>query len=267
LENDPGLEFETAGVRGELMPLGTGASKFDLAVSFGERWDEGGGPAGLGGFVDYSTDLFDRTTVEDLVARLARWIGTLAEAPDTPVSRLDAVLPDERVRVLREWNATSREVLSGPLGALFAAQAQRTPDAVAVVSDEGELTFAELEARANRLAHRLVAQGVGPERVVALVLPRSVELVVAQLAVVKAGGAFLPVDPAYPRERVDYMLTDAAPHLVIREGDDLDASAYPSTPPQVEVLPGHAAYVIYTSGSTGRPKGVVVSHAGVGNLA
>ncbi|MEU0088955.1 amino acid adenylation domain-containing protein, partial [Streptomyces sp. NPDC006274] len=173
----------------------------------------------------------------------------------------------ERERVVGEWNATGRVVPSGTLAALFEAQVARTPDAVAVVSEEGELSFAELNERANRLAHRLIAEGVGPERVVALVLPRSVELAVTQLAVVKAGGAFLPVDPAYPQDRIAYMIEDAGPVLVISGSDELDVSGMPTANPSVEVPVSSAAYVIYTSGSTGRPKGVVVSHAGVGNLA
>jgi non-ribosomal peptide synthetase component F len=175
----------------------------------------------------------------------------------------------ERERVVGEWNATGRVVPSGTLAALFEAQVARTPDAVAVVSEEGELSFGELNERANRLAHRLIAEGVGPERVVALVLPRSVELAVTQLAVVKAGGAFLPVDPAYPQDRIAYMLSDARPVLVVDDAwtATVDTSELPATDPAVDVAVDHPAYVIYTSGSTGRPKGVVVSHAGVGNLA
>ncbi|MCB5183572.1 AMP-binding protein, partial [Streptomyces antimicrobicus] len=269
LQNNAAAELDLGGLTVRSEDTDLGAAKFDLALSFGERWDEDGGPAGLGGFVDYSTDLFDRTTVEELVGRLGAWLKALAQSPDTRISEVSLLLDTERERVLHEWNATSREVLSGPLGALFAAQAARTPDAVAVVSEDGELTYAELEARANRLAHRLVAQGVGPERVVALVLPRSVELVVAQLAVVKAGGAFLPVDPAHPQDRIDHMLTDAAPVVVVDDAwlATADLSGLPQTAPAVEIDPAHPAYVIYTSGSTGRPKGVVVSHAGVGNLA
>jgi amino acid adenylation domain-containing protein/non-ribosomal peptide synthase protein (TIGR01720 family) len=269
LENDPGLVVETAGLRGELMPLGTGAAKFDLAVSFGERRDDEGRPAGLGGFVDYSLDLFDRETVEGLVARLGDWLAAVAAGPDIRISDVALLSPAERERVVGEWNATGRVVPSGTLAGLFEAQVARTPDAVAVVSEGGELSFGELNERANRLAHRLIAEGVGPERVVALVLPRSVELAVTQLAVVKAGGAFLPVDPAYPQDRIAYMLSDARPVLVVDDAwtATVDTSGLPATDPVVDVTVDHPAYVIYTSGSTGRPKGVVVSHAGVGNLA
>ncbi|MFD5559042.1 amino acid adenylation domain-containing protein, partial [Streptomyces sp. NPDC127068] len=130
------------------------------------------------------------------------------------------------------------------------------------------ISYGELNVRANRLAHWLIGEGVGPERLVALELPRSVDLVVAVLAVQKAGGAYLPVDPAYPRERREFMLRDAAPLLVLdAQSMTRDVSGLPDTDPGVVVEPGHPAYVIYTSGSTGTPKGVVVTHRGVSSLA
>ncbi|TWP50723.1 amino acid adenylation domain-containing protein [Lentzea tibetensis] len=148
---------------------------------------------------------------------------------------------------------------------LFRAQVDRTPDAPAIISTRETLTFAELNARANRLAHWLIARGAGPERVVALRLPRSVEILVAQLAVLKAGAAYLPIDPAYPADRIEFMLTDAAPLLVL--DGPVDTSGCPDTDPVVDVDLAGIAYVIYTSGSTGRPKGVLVSHAGLANFS
>ncbi|WP_285742219.1 non-ribosomal peptide synthetase [Lentzea sp. NBRC 105346] len=148
---------------------------------------------------------------------------------------------------------------------LFRAQVDRTPNATAIVSADETLTYAELNARANRLAHWLVARGAGPERVIALRLPRSVEILVAQLAVLKAGAAYLPIDPAYPAERIEFMLTDAAPLLVL--DGPVDASGCPDTDPVTDVTPDNSAYVIYTSGSTGRPKGVVVQHTGLANFS
>jgi non-ribosomal peptide synthetase component F len=192
-----------------------------------------------------------------------------------------------------EWNDTDHEVPAATLPQLFEAQVARTPDLPAVVFDGGSLSYAELEARANRLAHLLIRRGVGPERIVALALPRSVEIVEAQLAVVKAGAAFLPVDPGYPPERIAFMLADAAPVLVITSaqlavelplGDAAGVvavdepataravAAMPSRPPTdadraSPMLLAHPAYVIYTSGSTGRPKGVVVSHRGLASFS
>ncbi|MEV4233339.1 amino acid adenylation domain-containing protein, partial [Streptomyces bobili] len=150
---------------------------------------------------------------------------------------------------------------------LFAAQVAATPDTVALVCADVEMTYRQLDAAANRFAHALIARGVGPEQIVAVALPRSVESVVAVLGVLKAGAAYLPVDPAYPAARIAFMLDDARPAVVL---DDpalvAENSGRPETDPGVVVDARHPAYVIYTSGSTGRPKGVVVSHSGVSGL-
>ena len=148
---------------------------------------------------------------------------------------------------------------------LFEARVRATPDAVALVFEDTELTYGELNARANRLAHALVARGAGPERVVGLSLPRSIDMIVAEVAVLKAGAAYLPLDPDYPAERIAFMVADAAPVLVL---DSVDGLAYgqPDTDPVRSLQVTNAAYVIYTSGSTGRPKGVVLSHTGVAKL-
>nr|WP_157529030.1 non-ribosomal peptide synthetase [Kibdelosporangium sp. MJ126-NF4]CEL21437.1 FIG01294969: hypothetical protein [Kibdelosporangium sp. MJ126-NF4]CTQ95996.1 FIG01294969: hypothetical protein [Kibdelosporangium sp. MJ126-NF4] len=152
---------------------------------------------------------------------------------------------------------------------MFERQVSRTPGLPAIRYDDDTVRYAELEQRANRLAHLLVTRGVGPERVVALLLPRSVDIIVAQLAVLKAGAAFLPIDPDYPAERVATMLADAAPVLTLTRADLRDPAIdeMPSAPPAVDVSVDHPAYVIYTSGSTGRPKGVVVTHRGLASFA
>ena len=192
-----------------------------------------------------------------------------------------------------EWNATGHDVPAATLPRLFEAQVERTPDLPAVLYDGGSLTYAELETRANRLAHLLIRRGVGPERIVALALPRSVDIVVAQLAVAKAGAAYLPVDPDYPAERIAFMLADAAPILVITSArlagtpplsdvpgvvaiDEPAVARAAATMPEraptdddraAPLLLDHPAYVIYTSGSTGRPKGVVVPHRGLASFS
>ncbi|WP_432077241.1 AMP-binding protein, partial [Streptomyces wuyuanensis] len=259
----------------------------------GELHDENGAPAGLQGQLDYRTDLFAESTVRELAGRVVRVLEAVTADPDAAIRSVSVVGAEERHRILREWNATARDVPHGTLPELFQAQAARTPDAPAVGSGGVGLSYAELNERANRLARHLVTCGAGPERFVAVALPRTADLVVALLAVLKSGSGYVPVDPEYPADRIAYMLTDtepvlvltdaataallpdydATPHLLVdapdtldavagRDGGDLGDGDRPSP-----LLPAHPAYVIYTSGSTGRPKGVVVEHRSVANLA
>ncbi|MGH3623841.1 MAG: AMP-binding protein, partial [Sciscionella sp.] len=252
-----------------------------------------GTSAELAGEVRYRTARCDAVTVQRLVSQLLKVLQAVATESATTVDGVDILSGTERTRLLVEYNHTDRSVPSGTFPELFDAQATRTPDLVAVRSDEEELSYAELRARANRLAHLMITRGAGPEGVVALVLPRSTEIVTAQLAAMKAGAAYLPVDPEYPSDRIAFMLDDAGPVLVItlaefaprlpaladgvlveldrpdtlaqlsdqRQDDPVDADR--RAPLRVE----HPAYVIYTSGSTGRPKGVAVSHVGLASFA
>ena len=264
-------------------------SRTDLSLSVGEV---GGGvvPGGLAGVLEYATDLFDRATAEGLSQRLARILGVLARDPGTRISQADILDPRERRRVLVEWNDTDREVPAASLPELFEAQVGLVPDNVAVIFEDTELTYAELNARANRLAHHLIDHGIGPEDVVGLAVPRSAQMVVALLGVLKAGAAYLPVDTEYPAERIAFMLGDAAPVCVITTTGAVSGLAEGTEvlllddPAVEEVLAGQAdtdpgdgdrtgplslanpAYVIYTSGSTGRPKGVTVTHQGIASL-
>ncbi|HEU0088339.1 MAG TPA: non-ribosomal peptide synthase/polyketide synthase [Pseudonocardiaceae bacterium] len=263
------------------------SARFDLVVEFLPRDDS------LSLVLEYNTDLFDTATAERMAGHLQMLLAGIVTEPRRPLAELPLLTEAERQQLLVEWTDTGQAVTPVPLAELFEAQVRRTPNLPAVVSDGGVLTFAEVEARANRLAHLLIACGAGPERVVALVLPRSVEIVVAQLAVAKTGAAFLPVDPAYPRERIAFMLADAEPVVVLtlaglapplpcRAGmavvvlDDRDVESAvarmpdraPSDADRVcALLLEHPAYVIYTSGSTGRPKGVVVSHSGLASFS
>ena len=193
--------------------------------------------------------------------------------------------PDERHTILHGWNDTAHAVPSATLPELFAAQVARTPDAVAVVFEDQTLSYAELDACANQLAHHLRDLGVRPETVVALCVERSLDMVVGLIGILKAGGAYLPLDPNYPPERLAFMLEDAhAPVLVTHAAllDRLPAhgarlvrldadwptiAQQPATAPDIILDPQHPAYVIYTSGSTGTPKGVSVTHRGIPNLA
>jgi amino acid adenylation domain-containing protein/non-ribosomal peptide synthase protein (TIGR01720 family) len=232
--------------------------------------------------LEYRPDLFDARTAEALAGRLTRVLKQIAADPGVPAGRLDLLESGERRSVLTDWNDTAHAVPSGTLPELFEAQAARTPDAVAVLSDGAALSYAGLDERANRVAHWLISRGVGPEDRVGVVLDRSADLVVALLGVVKAGAAYLPVDPAYPAERIALLLSDARPAVVLCTAataelvgeraervvwDELDLTSVPGTSPVVPLRLDHPAYVIYTSGSTGRPKGVLVSHRGIAGLA
>ncbi|WP_181799209.1 amino acid adenylation domain-containing protein [Kitasatospora acidiphila] len=276
--------LELPGLQVGQQAAGTGLAKFDLDMELGEVFDELGKPAGLRGTLIAAADLFDADTVERMAKWLVRALETVSAAPQTRLSAVDVMGEAERRLVVEEWNETAVEVASSTLPGLFAAQVARTPDAVAVVFEGVELSYAELDARANRLARLLVGRGVGAESVVAVLMERSVELVVSLLAVLKAGGAYLPVDPEYPAGRIEAVLADAAPVCVLSTTaleasvpDDVarvlvdhplvvsELAGLPAGAPEVGVLPAHPAYVIFTSGSTGRPKGVAVPHAGIVN--
>jgi amino acid adenylation domain-containing protein len=228
-----------------------------------------------------------RTAVEGLVPLVERALGG---EPDEALRDVPVLAPEELHRILTEWNDIGGEVQGTTLPALFEEQAARNPEAVAIVADGERVSYAELDARANRLARLLISRGVGAESVVGACLDRGVELIVALLAVVKAGGAYLPIDPAYPADRVAFTIGDAEAGLVLAAQGSADRLAglgvevvalddpavtrelahrgagVLSADERGELTPEHPAYVIYTSGSTGRPKGVVVTHRNVTSL-
>ncbi|WP_455568892.1 amino acid adenylation domain-containing protein, partial [Streptomyces inhibens] len=280
LQNAPAGEFELPGLRLGIEPVGTGLSRVDLSVNLVERHLDDGTPSGLEGVVEYATDLFDPQTVQALVRRLTNVLEQAAADPETALGDMEVLLPDERHRIVHEWNDTAAEVPQTSLPDLFEQQAARTPDAVAAVCDEDSLSYRELDARANRLAHYLVGRGIGPETVVAVAMERTPELLVALLGVLKAGGTYLPVDPGYPAERIAFMLADARPALLLTAGelagtlpdfaveqvmvdDEPAVDRQPEHPLQVRRRPSELAYLMYTSGSTGTPKGVGVAHRDV----
>ncbi len=270
----PGLDVD--GVGAERVEL---RAKFDLSLTMHEADDR------IAGSLTYATSLLDRETVERWAGYLRRVLREMAAGEHRPVERLALLSGGERARVLEAWNRTGAAFAGEScLHALVEAQVQRTPGATAVVFEGESLTYAELNRRANRLAHHLRALGVGPGARVGLCLERSLEMMVGLLAVLKAGGAYVPLDPAYPAERLAYMLADSSPAVVLSQRAlrdriagtgapvlELDEAApawgdRPVTDPERGTLtPGHLAYVIYTSGSTGRPKGVEVPHRAVAN--
>ncbi|RDI68116.1 non-ribosomal peptide synthetase [Nocardia pseudobrasiliensis] len=260
-QNNAAPTLELPGVTFEPYALAATTSRFDLVFNIADAPASGGWDI----HVEFATDLFDRSTVEAMAVRLARIARLAATDPDTPVGSLDVLDADERERILRRWNDTAAEIAGRTLHGLFHAQVTRTPDELAVISGDRTLTYRELDDRASRLARVLAARGVGPDRVVAVSMPRSVDLIVTYVAVLKAGGAYLPIDPAYPPDRRAFVLEDAAPALVVTELDEFErAEAGPDR--DVVVRPQNLAYVIYTSGSTGTPKGVGITHGNVANL-
>ncbi|MEV5015470.1 non-ribosomal peptide synthetase/type I polyketide synthase [Streptomyces sp. NPDC053780] len=274
LQNTGRAEVVLPGLRVEPEPVGGVNAKFDLTFNFSETDD------GVDGSLEYRTDLFDASTVAALAERLLRLLTAAAAEPDTRVSAFELLSDDERRRVLP--NASPAPVPPRTFPELFADTVAAYPDEIAVADGRVEWTYAELDARADDLARLFAAHGAGPEDVVGLALPRSAEMVAALLAVQKAGAAYMPVDPGYPAERIAYLLSDAAPALVVSTGETaavlprldcpvLRLDALPEAPADGPVPAAvdlrNPAYLIHTSGSTGRPKGVVVSHAGLAAFA
>ena len=198
-----------------VLPLHTETAKFDLVFELAERHAPDGAPAGIDGHLEYATDLFDPPTASALAARLTRLLAAAADAPATRLSVLPILTTAERQQLLHDWNDTSHATPGTTLSRLFQAAAARTPQAVAVTAGDVTLTYAELNARANRLAWHLIGLGAGPERLVAVLMDRTADLIVAVLAVLKSGAAYLPVDPAYPADRIEFMLTDARPVTIL----------------------------------------------------
>ena len=262
--------------------LPTGTAKFELGLALAP------GEAGLGGTLEYATDLFDATTAERLAGQFRTLLAAAVADPDRAVADLPLLAAAEAQQLLHEWNDTGVAYGAEPLlHGLVEAQVERTPEAPAVVFAGAVLTYRELDDRANRLARHLRALGVGPETAVGICVERSLELVVGLLGILKAGGAYVPLDPQYPRERLAFMLQDAlgaspAPVVltqarlggllpeggvrrVLLDAEWAEIAARPAARPEVRTHPDQLAYVIYTSGSTGRPKGAMNSHRAIAN--
>ncbi|MGW9356623.1 amino acid adenylation domain-containing protein [Streptomyces diastaticus] len=273
LQNTPQRRAELDGLRIEEFALPSRSTAFDLTVQFEEV------DGALVGGIQYNTDLFDATTIQRMAGRLRTLLDSLTAAPDRPLHTAALLPADEHAALRRAGTGAPVAPPEDPTAtARFAEQVRRAPDAPAVVDGELTLTYAELDARANRLAHHLRERGVGPDVLVGVCLPRGADAVVAALAAVKAGGAYVPLDPAYPAERLAAMaeetrtpvlltldrlrerLTAAPAATVLLDRDQERIAGLPATAPGGPAGPDHLAYVVYTSGSTGRPKGIMIPH-------
>ncbi|HYG11284.1 MAG TPA: amino acid adenylation domain-containing protein, partial [Pyrinomonadaceae bacterium] len=281
-ENYPPYDFERGGGGGGQLEVGDihahGRTNYPLTVL-------AKGTSELLLKMWYDTSRFDDSTISRMLGHLRRIIQSLSSDAEQRLADVDILSEPEREQLLVEWNSPQTSYpATACIHELFEQQAARRPDAVALVSDEASLTYAELNARANRLAHHLRASGVGAEARVGLMLERSPEMVVALLAVLKAGGAYVPLDPSYPDERLSFLLGDAGLHTLVtvqkfadRTGSaranvvllDADADQLASQPednPAQLTHPDNLAYIIYTSGSTGQPKGALVTHENITRL-
>lgn len=281
LQNTPSTELRLSGLEMEQISVDYGYSFEDLCILMQEE------PDGLLSALRYSTDLFARSTIERLAGHFERILAEVCAAPDQNVDQISLLTAGERRQILYEWNSTETEYpIEKCLHQLFEEQVAKTPQATAVSYEFTHLTYQELNHEANRLAHYLRAHGVAPDTFVGIYLERSLEMVVSILAVLKAGGAYVPLEPGYPQERLNYMLADSAPAVLLTQSWlqeplkmsqvpilrlDLDGgilSSYGEENPGLQetgVTFRHLAYMIYTSGSTGKPKGVMNEHGGVVN--
>jgi len=282
LENEPPPELRLSGLHVRPLDLDMGMARFELTLTVVEERGR------LAATLEHSTDLFEAPTVSRLEGHLCRFLAAVAAAPEQRISAVEILAAPERQQILLEWNDSAAAEGTATAGLclheLVEAQARRSPAAPAVVFAGDRLTYAELDARANRLAHRLRALGCGPESRVAVALERSPDLPVALLAALKAGGAYVPLDPDYPAGRLAFMLADARPAVLVTTERLRALLPVPADLPTVCIdaeralleresaaspaVPGddrRLAYVIYTSGSTGRPKGAMVHHRGIRN--
>ncbi|WP_257165209.1 non-ribosomal peptide synthetase, partial [Bradyrhizobium sp. SRS-191] len=278
LQNTPQDAIELPALTLRLLGSEHRTSLFDLTLFMRETED------GLVGTFEYASDLFDRATIARLSDHFEILLGGIVSTPEARLSELPLLSEAERHQLIIDWNATEADYPADKcLHELFADQAARTPDGLAVVFEGEQLSYQELDLRSNQLAHYLRRLGVGPEVVVGLCVERSLEMVVALLGILKAGGAYLPLDPGYPAERLSYMMQNAGAPVIVTQQRlaaslpahagrvvEIDAAwaaiaAEPKQAPVNHSRPANLAYVIYTSGSTGRPKGVANTHGGIVN--
>ncbi|WP_218776813.1 non-ribosomal peptide synthetase, partial [Nostoc sp. T09] len=280
LQNTPSQDLHLPGLSVVPQEIDTDKAAFDLTLEMLET------PTGIKGKIQYNTDLFDAATIARMIEHLQTLLAGIVAQPEQNIATLPLLTASEQHQLLRQWNDTQVDYPQDQcIHLLFEQQVERTPDAVAVLFHNQQLTYRELNQRANQLAHYLQSLGVGPELLVGICVERSLEMVVGMLAVLKAGGAYVPLDPAYPQERLAFMMSDAQLQVLLTQQQLLtvlpehqataicldtdwgEISHYPQSQPVSSVQVNNLAYIIYTSGSTGKPKGVLVTHKGLCSLA
>ncbi|WP_459975013.1 AMP-binding protein, partial [Mycobacterium sp. MUNTM1] len=280
----PAAGLELGDVRVTPLPLDTQVARMDLVFSLAERWTDDGRPAGIGGAVEFRTDVFDPSSIETLIDRLRRVLTAMTADPAQRLSAINLLEDAERDRLDAAGNRAIVMVppmASMSIPALFAAQMASAPGAVAITCGARSLTYRELYESTNQLAHLLAERGAGPGERVAVVIPRSAEAIVAILAVLKTGAAYVPVDTGVPAARLQFVLGDAAPVAAVTTAevrprlDGFDGAIVDVNDPAARIQPTTGlpvpdaesiAYIIYTSGSTGVPKGVAATHRSVTQL-
>ncbi|MBW4434414.1 MAG: amino acid adenylation domain-containing protein [Pelatocladus maniniholoensis HA4357-MV3] len=278
LQNAPMSALELPGLTVSLLEDKSNTAKFDLSLYMTHTTE------GLLGTLEYNTDLFEESSIQRMVRHLQTLLEAIVANPQQRLSELPLLTQIERHQLLREWNQTQAEYPQQCIHELFEAQVEKTPDTVAVVFEDQQLTYRELNARANQLGHYLRSQGVKPEVLVGICVERSLDMVIGLLGILKAGGAYIPLDPSYPKQRLEFILEDAKASVLLTQTSLL--KAIPQHKAQVvcldaddqliaqqsqenllcELTTDNLAYIIYTSGSTGKPKGVQIPHRALSNF-
>src|SRR5205807_652674 len=280
LQNMPTTGERRANTTQPSFEINRSTAIFDMSVNL---WETGND---IKGEIEYNTDLFDEATIERLARHYRRLLESIVAHSDQPISQLSLLSASEERQLVREWNQTATDYpCASCIHQLFEAQVERKPERVAVIFEDQQLSYGELNRRANQLAGYLQQEGVGVETLVGVMMERSVELVISLLAVLKAGGAYVPLDASYPAERLQYMMADAGVAVVITQSglaprlaeSGVRVVSIDGQWPEIEqqsaanvgssVRAENLAYVIYTSGSTGKPKGVMVAHRGLSSVA
>ncbi|WP_353931424.1 non-ribosomal peptide synthase/polyketide synthase [Okeanomitos corallinicola TIOX110] len=279
LQNAPISEIELTGLKTNLLPIETATAKFDLTLSIEQT------ETGLIGGWEYNTDLFDSSTINRMTGHFINLLSAIVENPQTEINQLPILTATEKQQLLIDWNKTETEnKIEKTITQLFTEQVEKTPNAVAVVFENQQLTYSELNNKANQLAHYLISLGVKADILVGICVERSLEMIIGQLGILKAGASYLPIDPEYPTERIKFILEDTKINILLTQQNLKQKIQNNQTQttcldtewekinqqnqknPHKEITSNHLAYVIYTSGSTGTPKGVEITHQGLTNL-